>query len=73
MTWGQHLVECSVCTINKLRVVLFPRVSLLPIPPTPPPRGAGEMEKKRDPGKEFASEISIELPFIWFLHRQSKT
>lgn len=48
MTWG--LVECSeMCTLNTLRVIFFPRVSLSP------PSRAGELEKKRDPGNEFAS------------------
>ena len=61
MTWGQHLVECSVyykqAPSRPLSQVLSP-------PHLPPPSGAGEMEKKRDHGKEFASEISIELPLF---------
>ena len=39
---------------------------------SPPPPLLSERDGE-DPAKEFACEISIELPFIWFLHRESKT
>lgn len=70
MTWGQHLVECSV---YYKQAPSRPLSQGLSPPHLPPPERSGRDGKEERPREGVSLRNLHRAAFIWCLHRQSKT